>query len=64
MICEPCREPHMPADCVDAAAEREGAWRACCCQHQPRLEQVDTTDAPKPVGGQEQNRSESTEGDR
>ena len=38
MICKPCREPHEPADCIDAVAvpPREGMTRWCYCQHAPR----------------------------
>lgn len=36
MICGPCREPHDPADCVDAVHDRVAAGeRHCMCQHRP-----------------------------
>lgn len=39
MICQPCREPHDPADCIDSKAGREYPWRHCACQHHPRPDQ-------------------------
>ncbi len=38
MICKPRREPHEPADCIDAVAvpPREGMTSWCYCQHAPR----------------------------
>lgn len=36
MICEPCRELHTAADCIDTKAGRTGPQRACYCQHKPR----------------------------
>lgn len=38
MICDPCREPHEAADCIDTKAGREYPWRHCACQHKPRTE--------------------------
>jgi hypothetical protein len=35
MICQPCREPHDAAACIDEQAERGYPWRQCVCQHRP-----------------------------
>lgn len=35
MICEPCRIPHRPDECIDAEAGRVYPWRWCFCQHLP-----------------------------
>lgn len=50
MICEPCRPPHQPEDCIDSKAGREYPWRHCCCQHQPRPDKTtqSRTDGEQP----------------
>lgn len=42
MICDPCREPHEAAHCIDTKARREYPWRHCACQHKPRVEAANT----------------------
>ncbi len=36
MICDGCKPPHTPADCVDTIAGRDYPHRVCACQHKPR----------------------------
>ena len=36
MICDPCKEPHDAAQCIDTQAGREYPDRHCACQHKPR----------------------------
>lgn len=48
MICEPCRTPHQPQDCVDEqpSPRRIYPYRHCACQHHP-------PDLRGPAGGED-----------